>query len=163
MAAYVTEAHVRLLVGLIGATFTLNYWQGFKPKGTAPGPDWRRGSFWGAPAGYTKFVSHTGGPPFSVCMLPQRLPNAVYAGTAVMFFTVVNLIQLPPYVFLSQLSAGILKTVAVLLPLAPLAMGAEVWPTRRVRQEPFYNLAYNCLFIISVKLAWDGVKSIVTG
>jgi uncharacterized membrane protein YfcA len=162
-AAYVTEGQVRLLVGLIGAAFTLSHWLRMHPRCIAPGPHIGRGSIWGMLAGYTSFVSHTGGPPFAVYMLPQRLPNAVYAGTAVMFFTVVNVIKVPPYLFLGQFSATNLKTVAVLLPIAPLAMMAGVWLTRRVPQEPFYNIAYACLFIISAKLVWDGLFALIAG
>lgn len=157
-AAYVTEAHVRLLVGLIGAAFTINYWLRLKPRRAAPGPAWVKGSVWAALAGFTSFVSHAGGPPFAVYMLPQRLPNAIYAGTAVMFFTAVNLIKVPPYLFLGQFSAANLKAVAILLPLAPVSMLAGVWLTRRVPQEPFYNIAYACLLIISLKLVWDGLR-----
>ena len=69
-------------------------------------------------------------------MLPQRLRNATYAGTAVMFFTAVNLIKLPPYVMLGSSTRPILNTVAVLLPLAPMAIGLGIWLTRSVRQEP---------------------------
>ena len=159
-AAYVTEAHVRLLVGLIGALFTVDHWLKLRPRGIAPGPSRAKGSVWGALSGFTSFVSHTGGPPFAVYMLPQKLPNAVYAGTAVMFFTVVNLIKVPPYFFLGQFNAANLTTVAVLLPLAPLAMTVGVWLTRSVPQGPFYKIAYTCLFIISLKLIWDGLRAL---
>lgn len=160
-AAYVTEAHVRLLVGLIGALFTIDHWLKLRPRQIAPGPNLAKGSVWGALSGFTSFVSHTGGPPFAVYMLPQKLPNAVYAGTAVMFFTVVNLLKVPPYLFLGQFNAANLKTVAVLLPLAPLAMLGGVWLTRHVPQEPFYKIAYSCLFVISVKLVWDGLRALI--
>lgn len=156
-AAWVSDAHVRLLVGMIGVVFTADHWLQVRPA-TLRGPHRGRGSFWGLLSGYTSFVSHTGGPPFAVYMLPQRLPNALYAGTAVMFFAAVNLIKLPPYYFLGQLNAGNLATVAVLVPIAPLSMGAGIWLTRRVPQEPFYRILYACLFIISCKLVWDGVR-----
>lgn len=158
-AAYVTDGHVRLIVGGIGLTFTLNHWLRLRPTGAAK-REWVSGSFWGFLAGFTSFVSHTGGPPFAVYMLPQRLSNAVYAGTAVMFFTAVNLIKLPPYFMLGQFNAANLSTVAVLLPLAPIAIGAGIWLTRRVPQEPFYRIAYWCLFAISVKLLWDGGRAV---
>ncbi|HEX7076298.1 MAG TPA: sulfite exporter TauE/SafE family protein [Hyphomicrobiaceae bacterium] len=160
-AAYVTESHVRLLVGVIGVLFTLDHWLKLRPWSVAPGPDLVKGTFWGAVSGFTSFVSHTGGPPFAIYMLPQRLPNAVYAGTAVMMFTAVNLIKVPPYFLLGQFNPENLKTVAVLLPLAPLAMGAGVWLTRRVPQGPFYKILYGCLFVISVKLIWDGLRALV--
>ena len=37
--------------------------------------------FWGAAAGVTSFISHTGGPPFQIYTLPMRMTPAVYAGT----------------------------------------------------------------------------------
>ncbi len=160
-AAYVTESHVRLLVGVIGVLFTLDHWLKLRPRSVAPGPNLVKGTFWGAVSGFTSFVSHTGGPPFAIYMLPQRLPNAVYAGTAVMMFTAVNLIKVPPYFLLGQFNPENLKTVAVLLPLAPLTMGAGVWLTRRVPQGPFYKILYGCLFVISVKLIWDGLRALV--
>ncbi len=162
-ATYVTEAHVRLLVGLVGAAFTLTHWFNLKPRGTAPGPNVSKGSFWGMISGFTSFVSHAGGPPYSVYMLPQRLPNVVYAGTGIMLFTVINLVKVPPYFFLGQFSLANLKTVAVLIPLAPLAIMAGVWLTRRVPQEPFYKIAYACLFFISLKLIWDGACAVLVG
>jgi uncharacterized membrane protein YfcA len=161
-AAYVSEVHVRLIVGIVGLTFTLNYWRSGGARRPPARPSRAKGTFWGIVSGFTSFVSHTGAPPFNVYMLPQRLPNAVLAATAVMFFTTVNLIKLVPYYALGQFSAENLKTSLVLLPLAPLAMLAGVWLTRRVAQEPFYRIAYAALFVISLKLIHDGIASIFT-
>ncbi len=47
----------------------------------------------------------------------------------------------------------------LLLPLAPLSMLAGVWLTRRIAQEPFYRIAYAALFVISIKLIYDGVAA----
>ena len=156
-AAFVTEAHVRLLVGTIGLLFTLDHWFALRPKAVAPGPDWRKGTFWGVLAGFTSFVSHSGGPPYAVYMLPQRLRNMVYAGTWIMLFTAVNLVKVPAYMMLGQFTPENLNTAAVLVPLAPLAILAGIWLTRRVRQEPFYRIAYACLFLVSLKLIADGL------
>lgn len=160
-ASFVTEAHVRLIVGVIAVAFALDHFLGRRAARAAPGPDAVKGSFWGLVAGFTSFVSHAGGPPFSVYLLPQRLPNAVYAATGVMFFTVVNLVKVVPYLALGQFNAENLTTVAVLLPLAPLAMLAGIWATRRIAQEPFYRIAYASLLVIGVKLISDGLDSIL--
>lgn len=154
-ATFVREAHVRLIVGIVAVVFALDHWLG-RRSGQAAGPNRIKGSWWGLVAGFTSFVSHTGGPPFSVYMLPQQLPNAVYAATAVMFFTVVNLVKVVPYFALGQFNAANLATVAVLLPLAPIAMLAGIWATRRIPQQPFYRIAYASLFVIGLKLIWDG-------
>lgn len=162
-AAYVTEAHVRLLVGMIGLAFTLRYWLGGRHGTAIAKPDRLKGSLWGMVAGFTSFVSHTGAPPFNIYMLPQKLPNAQLAATAVVFFTTVNLVKLVPYWALGQFDARNLSTTLVLLPLAPIAMMAGVWLTRRVPQEPFYRIAYASLLVISVKLVWDGILALTSG
>ena len=161
MAAHVTDAHVRLIVGLVTLVFSLDYWLPLRPKTGPRGPSLARGSFWGAIAGFTSFVSHTGGPPLSVYLLPQRLPNATYAATAVAFFTVVNLVKVPAYASLGQLGAGNLAISAGLMPLAVLAILAGVRLTRVLPQEPFYRIAYACLVPVSLKLIWDGAGAVL--
>ena len=52
---------------------------------------------WGGLASYTSFFAHAGQPPYAVYILPQRLPNTLYAGTTIMFFATVNALKLPPY------------------------------------------------------------------
>lgn len=160
-AALVTEAHVRLIVGLIAVAFAVDYFLGRRRGQAAPRPDVVKGGFWGLVAGFTSFVSHAGGPPVSVYLLPQRMANAVYAATTVMFFTVVNLVKVVPYLALGQFSPANLATTGVLLPLAPLAMLAGIWATRRIPQEPFYKFAYGSLLVIGAKLVWDGAASII--
>lgn len=161
LAAVINDAHVKLMVGTIGFLFAADWWLGLRPKTAAPGPSWIKGSVFGAISGFTSFVSHTGGPPFAVYMLPQRLTNTVYAGTAVMFFTAVNLIKVPPYLFLGQFDAVNLKTAAALMIPGMAAMAAGIWLTRRVPQAGFYKVVYGCLLLISMKLVWDGARTLI--
>ncbi len=72
-AAWVTESMVRLIVGVVALLFTLDYWfrSGRSPDPAGHSP--AKGGFWGAVAGFTSFVSHAGGPPFQMYMLPLRL------------------------------------------------------------------------------------------
>lgn len=161
LAKVINDAHVKLIVGTIGFLFAADWWLGLRPKIDAPRPDIAKGSFFGAISGFTSFVSHTGGPPFAVYMLPQKLPNAVYAGTAVMFFTAVNLIKVPPYLFLGQFDATNLKTAAALALPGMASMAAGIWLTRRVPQGGFYKVVYGCLLLISAKLIWDGARTFI--
>ena len=158
-AAFVSESHVRLIVGVVALVFTLDHWLGTRPRGQAPGPNPVKGGLWGALAGFTSFVSHSGAPPFQMYMLPQRLDRRLYAGTAVMLFALINLIKVGPYLLLGQFSAENLATAAVLLPLAPPAMLLGIFLVRRVPQEPFYRIAYACLFLVALKLVWDGARA----
>lgn len=160
-AAYVQESHVRLLVGLMGAAFTIDYWLGLRPVRTAPGLQPVKGGLLAIVSGFTSFVSHNGGPPWQIYILPQRLENLTYAGTTAMYFAAVNALKLPPYMALGQFDQSSMLVSAVLLPLAPLSMYAGIWLVRRVPQQPFYRLAYLSLFAISLKLVWDGGRAVL--
>lgn len=154
-AAYVSEAHVRLIVGIIALLFTIDYWIERKAKnGTQP--NIAKGGFWGAVAGFTSFVSHAGGPPVQMYLLPQKLPPRVFVGTCVIFFTTVNWIKVIPYAALGQLGTENLATSVVLSPLAPLSIFAGAWLVKKLDMDVFYRLAYFAIFAISLKLIWDG-------
>ena len=160
-AAYVTDAHVRLIVGSVALLFTLNYWFGGAKAKAAHQPGAGSGVLWGAVSGFTSFVSHAGGPPFNMYMLPQRLNPKLLAGTAVIFFTVVNQVKLVPYYFLGQFSSGNLATSAVLFPLAIVAVSIGVWLVRRVNPADFYRFMYMAVFMVSLKLLWDGATAVL--
>lgn len=160
-AAWVTEAHVRLIVGVVAIVFTVDYALG-GAKRLSPKPHNRlKGSVWGAVAGFTSFVSHAGGPPYQMYMLPLRLDPKVFAGTAIICFSVINAAKVVPYFLLGQFSTANLATSAVLLPLAPLATLLGVFLVRRFRTDAFYRVIYAALFLIGLKLTWDGAVGIL--
>ena len=114
------------------------------------------GWFWGAVAGFTSMIAHAGGPPFQIYVIPQRLPREVFVGTGVVFFALVNLIKVPPYLALGQFTAENLLTSAVLFPLAIAATWAGVQLVRRVSGERFYDIVYALLLLLGCKLVFDG-------
>lgn len=158
-AAYVSEGHVRLIVGFIALLFTLDYWIGWRGSKTTQA-NAAKGGFWGATAGFTSFVSHAGGPPLQMYLLPQRLEPRLFVGTSVIFFTAVNLLKVLPYAVLGQLDTTNLTTSLVLSPLAPLSIFAGAWLVKMLHMETFYRFAYFAIFIISLKLMWDGVGAL---
>jgi len=160
-AAYVSDAHVRLIVGVVSILFTLDYWIGWRSTRT-PGPSITRGGFWCAIAGFTSFVSHAGGPPVQMYLLPQRLEPRLFVGTNVIFFTVVNWLKVLPYAALGQLGLDNLATSAVLAPLAPISIFTGAWLVKILNVETFYKLAYIFIFVIAIKLIRDGLISIFT-
>lgn len=161
LAAYIDEAAIRLLVGLIALLFTLDHWFKLRPhvdEANSPGPHFLKGSIAGLISGFTSFVSHTGSPPIQIYLLPQRLAPMIYAGTMAYYFAVINSVKVVPYFLLGQFSAQNLTTSLVLLPIAPISMLAGLWLIKHVPQKPFYLIAYSCLFIVSLKLIWDGIS-----
>lgn len=163
-AALISEAWVRLIVGLIGTLFALDWWLKLRPiPAEAPGPSWGRGLFWGAVSAYTSFISQTAGPPLAVYLMPQRLPTVTYAATAVTYLTCINWMKVIPYYLLGQLNVGNLMTSAVLMPLALASTYFGLWLVRHIPSGPFYRIGYAGLLLISLKLLWDGTRAVLGG
>lgn len=159
--SFVSDAVVLLLVGTITLVFILDTILPLRKKleGLPLSRPW--GRFWGAVSGFTSFVSHTGGPPFQVYVLPRRMPPERYAGTAAYFFAIVNFVKLPPYFLLGQLNTTNLALSAALAPIGVLGVVAGVWLVRRISVRHFYTIAYWLVFLLGLKLVWDGVTGLL--
>lgn len=160
-ATIVSPNGIRLLVGLLCLVFAANWFLTARHRPEARPADRARGIFWGVVSGFTSFATHAGGPPFQVYVMPLRLEPSVYAGTTVIFFAVTNIVKLPAYYWLGQLSAENLLTSAVLLPLAPLATLAGVWLVKRTDRERFYLITSALLVPVGAKLVSDSLMDMV--
>lgn len=155
-AAWISEAAVTLMVGLIGLIFCVDR---LRMRGRDPAPrpaDVPRGTFWGLITGFTSFVSHSGAPPFQFYVLPQHLPKMIYAGTATILFAIVNAVKLVPYWALGQLSLANLTKVLALFPPAIAATLIGVQLTRWIPEVIFFRLILATLAVVSVRLVYDG-------
>src|SRR5208337_606747 len=141
LAARVSENAVRLAVGVISIAFVVSMLVRDRlDLAPVERPGLAGGMLWGSIAGFTSFISHAGGPPFQVYVMPQNLNPRVFAGTATMFFAAVNLIKVPPYFLLGQFSRDNMAVSAGLVPLAVLSTFVGVWLVRRVSADRFYAI-----------------------
>ncbi len=154
-ASFIHDREIRLIVGLIAVVFTLNYWFGGVKAREARPANLAKGSIWSLLSGYTSFLAHAGGPPLAVYLLPRQHSPAIYTGTTVVFFAIVNYIKLIPYGWLGQFSTENLWTALVLAPIAPIGTYAGVWLQRRLNPAWFYRLCYGLTFIVGIKLLFD--------
>jgi len=159
--SFVSDAMVLLFVGIITLLFILDAVLPIRKALVRPNPSKPWGVFWGGFSGFTSFVSHTGGPPFQIYVLPQKLSPLVYSGTTALFFGIVNTAKLIPYFFLGQLSLHNLTLSAVLAPVAIAGVLIGVWLVRRISAKVFYQIAYVLVFFLSLKLIWDGATGLM--
>jgi len=158
--SFVSDAMVLLFIGIITLLFILDALLPIRKKleGLPPSKPW--GTFWGGFAGFTSFISHTGGPPFQIYVLPQRLTPVIYSGTTAFFFAIVNTAKLVPYFFLGQLNVSNLTHAAILAPLAVVGVIIGVWLVRRISVKRFYQLTYWLVFLLALKLIYDGAVGV---
>jgi len=169
-ARWVNDDIIRLLVGAIAVTFSLYRWAAMSRSSRAASqsepleprpPSKLLGVLWGACSGFTSFLAHAGSPPYQVYVIPQRLSKQVYAGTSLVFFATVNAIKLIPYGMLGQLSPTNLSVSAMLLPLVPMGVFIGVRINRRLPEKTFYTIVMTAVFLVGIKLIWDGVSNVM--
>jgi len=152
---FTDENITKILIGVIAIIFVISTL--CKPTGSAKH---RRisGTILGGLSGFTSFVIHAGGPPFSMYLLPKKLDPLVFAGTAGIFFCIVNYVKIIPYYLLEQLNTENLKMSLILMPFAPVGVFIGHWLVKRVSAKYFYIICYIFLFVAGLKLIVDGIQ-----
>ncbi len=158
--SFVSDDMVLLFVGVLTLLFILDALLPIRKKllGLPPSKPW--GRFWGGFAGFTSFISHTGGPPFQIYVLPQKLSPVIFSGTTAFFFAIVNTAKLVPYFFLGQLNVANLTHAAILAPVAIVGVLLGVLLVRRISVKRFYQLTYWLVFLLALKLIYDGAMGV---
>jgi len=160
---YMNASVVRLIVGVVALTFTVHYWISKRRSGKQALADFPQsyGIVSGTVAGFTSFVAHSGGPPINMYLLRRPLDRTDFAATTVVFFAVANYVKLVPYAWLGQLDTANLKTAAALVVLAPIGVLIGTWLHQRVTDRFFFAFVYFLLFIVGLKLVYDGVTGLI--
>jgi uncharacterized membrane protein YfcA len=146
------------LIGAIGLVFSAYMIFRHDPNGPAVQPKIAPGLFWGALAGFTSYVSHSGAPPYQTYVQPLRLDRLAYAGTATIIFAFINATKLPFYWATGQVNLDSLWMAGL---IAVPAVGGVFLGKRMVgwvSQATFYNVTTWALLLVSVKLLWDAVS-----
>jgi hypothetical protein len=160
---YMSAAVVRLIVGTVAIAFTAHYWIIKRRTKGAELKDYPQsyGLAAGSVAGFTSFVAHSGGPPISMYLLRRSLDRTGFAATSIVFFAIVNYVKLIPYGWLGQLDADNLATSATLVVLAPIGVLIGAALHKRVNDKFFFALIYVLLFVVGLKLVYDGVSAFI--
>jgi uncharacterized membrane protein YfcA len=161
---YLDPAAIKLIIGSIAVVFASScFFDYLRKKETPPPaqPDLVKGGFWCAICGFTSFVAHSGAPPLNVYMIPQRLDKTIYMGTLAVFYTFVNYAKIGPYWWLGQFHISNLSTSLILLPVVPIGIFIGLWIHRRIDEVMFYRAVITLLFLIGVKLCYDGITGLI--
>ncbi len=151
-ASALDPVQIRLAVGVIIGIFVLRHWLGTLFDRLAPRPSAATGVTFGILGGFTTMLSNAGGPAWQMHLLPQKLEKFTYVGTLTLLFASSNLMKIPAYGALGQLTWDNLTTGFVLLPAAVAMNYVGIWLVRRTPAELFYRIAYVLMFFIALEL-----------
>ena len=161
LAAHVSDAVLRLVVGLIALGFVAYAFFRYMLPGETHRPRASHGVFWGALAGFTSALIQIGAPPYYAFVLPQRLPKMIYVGTTVMFFAAANVMKIAPYVGLGQFSTAGLVTSIALFPLAIASNFLGIWLVRVTPEAMFYQITNVIVLLLGFELTRQGVTQLL--
>jgi len=156
--AFVDPRVVTLLIAVVTLSFGAHYFlrgrlalPGMRP--VAPALALAAGTA----SGFTTFVAHAGGPPLTMYLLRRGLDKGRFAGTSVAFFTLANVLKLPPYLLLGSGRPGLFLAALSLAPAVPVG----VWLGKRLHdalpQARLYFWCYVLLTGAAAKLMVDAV------
>lgn len=154
-----TDAYMRIMIGLLSLGFGLQQLSGLTSRSAArhrPGS----ATFFGTLAGFTSFSIHAGGPPFTMYLLPKKLDPLLFAGTAGIFFAVVNAVKLFPYAMLGQFTTDNLLYSLLLVPLAPLGVALGHYLVKISNPAFYYRVISFFLLVVGGKLLWEGLSGL---
>lgn len=159
IASRVSDAFVGLLVGLVGLGFCADAWRRRRRVAPPRPADVPRGVVWGALAGFASFVSHSGGPPFQIYVLPQQLEKLAFAGTSTILFAILNWAKVLPYWRMGSFAAIDPELPLLVLPVGILGVFVGARLTRILSDGLFFALVQLALFTVSLKLVADALPS----
>jgi len=152
---YFSEDILKFIVGVMGFLFTAHYFLFKKNKEAKSNKNFIKGGICSTIAGFTSFCVHAGGTPTSIYLLPLRMKKEIYVGTRVFFFTFVNLIKLPFYLYLSMVNFQTFKQSMMLVPLAIVGIYIGYRILKIIDEKLFYNILYVVILVTSSKLIYD--------
>jgi uncharacterized membrane protein YfcA len=117
-------------------------------------PPWWQGLGVGAFAGFSSTVAHAAGPIMALYLIAQKLDKRVFVASSALFFLVLNLLKLPPYVATGLVDREILWAALKLAPMVPLGIGVGWVLNRLIPQKYFVYIVYALLIVAGLDLTF---------
>ena len=149
----ISELGLRRSIGGIGLLLTvlLVVRNHFHPHAVYR-PTWWQGLLVGVAAGASSAIAHAAGPIVALYLLAQKLDKTTFVATSGLFFTVNNLLKLPPYVATGLIGAATLALSWRLAAAVPVGIAAGWWANRHVPQRHFDALVAVLMIATSLEL-----------
>lgn len=153
--SYFSESYLKFILGVMGFVFAVHYFFLKKDVNKPVAANYSKGAICSAVAGFTSFCAHSGGTPTSIYLLPLRLKKEIYVGTRIIFFTCINLVKLPFYLYLSMVNTSSFTQSLILLPLSVFGIFVGYKLLKIIEESLFYNAIYILILVASTKLIID--------
>jgi uncharacterized membrane protein YfcA len=149
----ISDHILRVSIGATALTLTVllvvrNIWY----PSHAYRPSLWEGALVGLAAGFSSTISHGAGPIIALFLMAQKPEKSVFVATNAAFFTLLNILKVPPYVWTGLINRGTLLQDLRYLPFIPLGVLAGWLANRALPQKAFEYLVYAMLFVTALDL-----------
>jgi len=154
--AFVSIISDRLLKNSIGATALIltvlllirNIWY---PSRVYRPSAWE-GALLGIAAGFSSTISHGAGPIIAIFLMAQKTEKGVFVASNAIFFTLLNLFKVFPYLYSGLITTGTLAQDLRYIPFIPAGVAAGWLANRALPQKAFEYLVYVLLLVTALQL-----------
>lgn len=153
----ISELALRRSIGGVGLVLTLLLVvrNRYHPHAVYRPRPWH-GVLVGAAAGVSSTIAHAAGPVLALYLLAQRLEKTNFVATTGVFFTVNNLLKVPPYVATGLIDAGTLALSLRYAAAVPFGIAAGWWANRHLPQRHFDTVVAVLMILTSMHLLFGG-------
>jgi uncharacterized protein len=106
----------------------------------------------GTVAGFASSLAHSGSPPISIYLMLLEVTPAVFLGTSVLFFAILNWIKVPYYLYIHLFDFQLLRQIAWVFPIVPFGVWSGRWLVTKISKNIFDNTILVLLVITALLL-----------
>ena len=114
-------------------------------------------SFWGALAGFTSFVLHSGGLPLNIYFMAIYNKKVQFVAGVVFSIALINLFKLIPYFYLEILNFEKLYSYLIFSPIAMIGVILGHWMNSKLSDNSFFTIINIFVVIGSLRLIYLGL------
>ena len=114
-------------------------------------------SFWGALAGFTSFVLHSGGLPLNIYFMSIYNKKVQFVAGVVFSIALINLFKLIPYFYLEILNFEKLYSYLIFSPIAIIGVILGHWMNSKLSDNSFFTIINIFVVIGSLRLIYLGL------
>ncbi len=106
----------------------------------------------GVAAGFSSTISHGAGPIMAIYLLAQKTDKTAFVASNAIFFTVLNLVKVPPYALSGLITPATLLQDLRYLACIPVGVAVGWLANRILPQKAFDWLVYGLLMVTGIQL-----------
>ena len=154
---FINLSMISIFIGSISLLYVLLNYLIADNKNLKKIPFYGSKSFWGALAGFTSFVLHSGGLPLNIYFMSIYNKKVQFVAGVVFSIALINLFKLIPYFYLEILNFEKLYNYLIFSPIAVIGVILGHWMNSKLSDNSFFTIINIFVVIGSLRLIYLGL------